>query len=159
MIKEIAPFTWYVLIHDFNANTVKPYDVLAYREFLVKKFKKQQVTKEAFAEALRKELKHQYWARCEYEMLLYIENNRVYLMPWTGKFTAGVIDITDNPLLNWTAFARKLLKVRGWPDCASKRTYVKFDIYDQLMFRFDELIDFCWNYKHGYHRYKREICE
>ena len=159
MQKEILPFTWYVLNHDFNASTVKPYDILAYREFLVKKFKKQCETKEAFAEKLRRDLMHQYWSRCEYEILLYVENSRVLLMPWTGQFIDGVLDITDNHTLNWPAFASKLLKTRGWYDCASKRTYVKFDVYDQLMFRFNELVDFCWTYSHKYQRYrtKKEI--
>ena len=156
-MKEIRlPFSWYTLIHDFNAQTIIPYDILAHREFLIKRFKKQFETKEAFAEALHRDLKYQYWSRCEYEMLLYVENERVYLMPWVGKLRVDKLDITDNPLLNWPAFAKHLLRDRGWPDRTNNRTYVKFDIYDQIMFRFDELVDFCWSYQHKYQRHKKE---
>jgi hypothetical protein len=89
-------------------------------------------------------------------MLLYVENERVYLMPWVGKLRVDKLDITDNPLLNWSAFAKHLLRDRGWPDRTNNRKYVKFDIYDQIMFRFNELVDFCWKYRHKYQRYKKE---
>lgn len=151
-----APFSWQVLIHDFNTHTIIPYDILAHRELLIKKFKKLHSTKEAFAEALRKDFMYQYWSRCEYEMLLYIGNNRVYLMPWVGDLIGDKLDITDNTLLDWPTFAKHLLSNRGWHDKTNNRKYVKFDIYDQIMFRFDELVDFCWEYQHTYQRRKKE---
>jgi hypothetical protein len=43
-----------------------------------------------------------------------------------------------------------------WADKETGRQYVKFDVYDQLKFRFDELIDFVWNYRHKYQRIKKE---
>jgi hypothetical protein len=150
------PFTWPTLIHDFNAKTVKTYDILAYREDHVKKLKKKYATKEEFADALKLDLQWQYWAQCEYEMILYIDNERVYLEPWCGTFKEGRIDITDASTLDWPAFAKKLLSECGWHDKENNRIYVKFDIYDQLMFRFDELIDFIWNYRHKYQRTKKE---
>lgn len=151
------PFTWPTLIHDFNAKTVRTHDVLAYREDQVKKLKKQYKTKEEFAKELDKDLMWQYWSRSEYEMILYIADNRVYLEPWCGIFKDGKIDITDDPTFNWLAFAKKLLSERGWHDANNNRTSVKFDIYDQLKFRFDEFIDFVWNYRHKYQRSKKEI--
>lgn len=151
-----APFSWQVFIHDFNTHTIIPYDILAHREPLIKKFKKLYSTKEAFAEALRKDFMYQYWSRCEYEMLLYVENNRVYLMPWVGKLIGDKLDVTGNTLLDWPAFAKYLLSNRGWLDKINNRIYVKFDIYDQIMFRFDELVDFCLEYRHKYQRRKKE---
>lgn len=150
------PFIWPTLIHDFNSQKVKAHDVLRHREMLVKKYKKLYNNKTDFANALRKDFMSQYWSRCEYEMLLYVENERVYLMPWTGRFINGNIDITDNAIFDWMTFAKWMLKQRGWPDRTNNRTYVKFDIYDQIMFRFDELVDFCWNYQHKYQRRKKE---
>jgi len=149
------PFTWSTLIHDFNTKTVKPYDVLAYREDRIKKLKKQHSTKEEFADALKLDFQWQYWSRSEYEMILYIENDRVYLEPWCGDFKDGRIDITDGDTLNWPVFAREMLE-QAWTDKETGCKYVKFDVYDQLKFRFDELIDFVWNYRHKYQRIKKE---
>lgn len=144
------PFTWPTLLHDFNANDIRIHDVLRLRENFIRKLKNKCTTKEEFAEVLYRDFMRQYWSRCEYEMILYIEDDRVYLEPWTGTFKDGRVDITDNGLLDWSAFAKKLLSEHAWQDKENGRMYVKFDIYDQLMFRFDELVDFVWNYKHKY---------
>jgi hypothetical protein len=128
---------------------------LNHREDFIKKLKKAHTTKEEFANALKLNFQWQYWARCEYEMILYIENDKVYLEPWVGEFKAGRVDITDNELLDWPAFAKKILHERPWQDKENNRDYVKFDIFDQLMFRFDELVDFVWNYKYKYQRLKK----
>ena len=149
------PFTWLTLIHDFNAGDIRFYDVLNQQEALIKKLKKKHTTKEEFARALRLNFKRQYRARCEYEMILYIENERVYLEPLVGTFKDGRIDITEDTVLDWPAFANKMLSEWPWQDKENNRTYVKFDVYNQLMFRFDELIDFVWNYKHKYQRVKK----
>ena len=157
MSKAIRPpFTWNTLIHDFNAKTVKAHDILACREDRVKKLKKQHPIKEEFAEALNKDLMRQYWSRTEYEMILYIANDRVYLEPWSGTFKDGRIDITEDTTLNWPAFAEKMISEHGWHDANNNCTYVKFDIYNQLIFRFDELVDFVWSYRHKYQRIKKE---
>lgn len=155
-MKEVRPpFSWKVLLHDWNADTVRTHDVLTYREDLIKKLKKKCTTKEEFADALDRDLMWQYWSCSEYEMILYIENERVYLEPWCGKFKEGRIDITDGPYLDWSAFANKMLE-HAWTDKYTGRKYAKFDVYDQLKFRFDELIDFVWNYRHKYQRIKKE---
>ena len=156
--KEIRPpFSWKVFIHDFNANAVRTHDVLAYREDFIKKLKKKQPTKEEFAEALKRDFQWQYWSRSEYEMILYIEDGRVYLEPWVGKFKEGRVDITEGPYLDWPEFAKEMLENRAWTDKETSRKYVKFDIFDQLVYRFDEILDFCWNYRHKYWRIKKEI--
>lgn len=151
------PFVWNVLLHDWNAHDVRVYNILSSgREDYIKKLKKNCATKEEFIELLDRDLMHQFWSRSEYEMILYIENDRVYLEPWCGTFKEGRIDITDNTTLDWPAFAKKMLGERGWCDANNNRTYVKFDIYNQLKFRFDELVDFIWNYRHKYQRIKKE---
>ena len=149
------PFSWVVRLHDFNADAVRSHDVLASREAFVKKLKKKHATREELASALDRDFMRQYWSRCEYEMILYIEDDRVYLEPWVGEFKEGRIDITDDTSLDWIAFANKMLE-QAWTDKETGRKYVKFDVYDQLKFRFDELIDFVWNYRHKYQRVKKE---
>lgn len=150
------PFTWNTLIHDFNAKTVKTHDILAYREDRIKKLKKKHATKEEFIKAFDMDLMWQYWSQSEYEMLLYTENDRVYLEPWCGTFKEGRIDITDDTTLDWPAFAKKMLSERTWHDKENNRDYVKFDVYDEIRFRFDEFMDFVWSYRHKYQRIKKE---
>lgn len=151
------PFVWNVLLHDWNAHDVRVYNVLSTkREDYIKKLKKKCATKEEFVELLDRDLMHQFWSRSEYEMILYIENDRVYLEPWCGTFKNSRIDITDDTTFDWLAFAQKMLYERTWHDKETSRDYVKFDVYDQLKFRFDELMDFVWNYRHKYQRIKKE---
>lgn len=151
------PFVWNVLLHDWNAHDVRVYNVLSTRrEDYIKKLKKKCTTKEEFIELFDRDLMHQFWSRSEYEMILYIENGRVYLEPWCGKFKDGIIDITEDTTLDWSAFAKKMLDERTWHDKESGRDYVKFDIYDQIHFRFEEFMDFVWNYRHKYQRVKKE---
>lgn len=151
------PFTWLTLIHDFNADVVRTHDILRQREDLIKKLKKKHENKEDFAEALRLNFQAQFWSRTEYEMILYIENNRVYLEPWIGTFKEGRIDITNDSTLDWLVFAQKQLDEHAWRDKENNRFYAKFDVYDQLMFRFDELVNFVWSYRHKYQRINKEV--
>jgi hypothetical protein len=151
------PFVWNVLLHDWNAHDVRVYNVLSTRrEDYIKKLKKKCATRKEFVELLNRDLMHQFWSRSEYEMILYIENNRVYLEPWCGEFKDRRIDITEDTTLDWSAFAKKMLDECTWRDKETGRKYVKFDVYDQLRFRFEEFMDFVWNYRHKYQRVKKE---
>ena len=151
---ERVPFSWPTKIHDWNAGRVRTHDILAYKEKLVKDLKKEYKAKDEFAEAFRLKLMSQYWSRSEYEMILYIEAGRVYLEPWCGSFKEGRVDITEDNTLNWPLFAAQLLERRAWVNKETGLNYVKFDIYDQIMFRFNELLDFVWSYHHKYERRK-----
>ena len=74
------PFVWNVMLHDWNAHDARVYNVLSKtREDYIKKLKKKCITKEQFIELFDRDLMHQFWSRSEYEMILYIEDNRVYL--------------------------------------------------------------------------------
>ena len=150
------PFSWITYLFDFNSKKVEAYDVLKYREKFIKKFKKECQTKEAFGERLFRDFQWQYWSRCEYEMILYIEDGRVFAEPWPpGPDTKSQrIDITDYPGFDWLTFTKDMIDKQGYRD-----ETVKVDIYDQLEFRKQEVIDFCWNYRHKYQRTMKAIME
>lgn len=151
------PFIWNVLLHDCNTRSVKVYNVLSMRrEDYIKKLKKKCATKEEFIELLDKDLCHQFQSRSEYEMILYLENDRVYLGPPCGTFKEDRINITDCDTLDWPAFANDMLTKCTWHNKESSIDYAKFDIYDQIHFRFEEFMDFVWNYRHKYQRVKKE---
>ena len=152
-MKEIKPpFSWKTLLFDVNSQKLVEYDVLKYREKVVKELKKKYTTKEEFADKLDREFMYHYWSKCEYEMILYLDEGRVFVKPWAGIRAPEehAVDLTDRTDFNWQAFAEKMIKECGW-----RGGTVKIDVYDQLKFKFDELVDFCWNYKHKYQRTKK----
>ena len=149
MKQEFKPFTWSVKKYLTNDNKILDYDVLKYREDYIKKLKKKCHTKEEFAEKMRIEMMCQYWSRCEYEVIISIDdNNHVWLSPWVGcKNPESVkIDVTDDESFNWRDFAEHHIKNQIYKNEA------KIDIYDQLQWRWSDFIDYCWNYRHKWQR-------
>lgn len=150
MKQEFKPMSW--LVKNFNisnADKIGDYDVLKYREDLVKKLKKKCTTKEEFAENMRREMQWQYWSRAEYELIIEVtEDNRIWLTPWIGCVDPDVakIDVTNDTSFDWSGFANKHIKEQVYKNKA------KIDIYDQVMYRFDEFVDYCWNYRHKWQR-------
>lgn len=148
MRQEFKPFTWKVKNYLCNDNKIWDYDVLKYREDQIKKLKKKCATKEEFAEAMRCEMMWQYWSRCEYEVVITIDdNNHIWLNPWVGcRDPESVkIDVTDEDF-DWRGFAEYHIERQIYKDKA------KIDIYDQLQWKWDEFIDYCWTYRHKWQR-------
>lgn len=151
-MKEVRPpFSWKALLFDFNSGKLVEHDVLKYREKLVKDLKKKCDTKEEFTDKLFRDFMWQYWSRCEYEMAIYIENERVFVEPWVGCKNPKLcrVDVIDYSDFDWSKFAELMIQVKG-----NKDGIAKIDIYDQLKFQFDELANFCWEYPHKYQRKK-----
>ena len=152
MKQEFKPLTWKVKNYHINENEIWDYDVLGYRENQIKKLKKKYPTKEEFAEKMRIEMMWQYWSRCEYEVIIEVDdNNRVWLSPWVGcqNPESVKIDVTDDESFNWCEFAEYHIGKQIYKDEA------KIDVYDQLQWRWDEFIDYCWNYRHKWQRRKK----
>lgn len=144
--------SWIVALFDVNAQKIKPYNILAYREDLIKGLKKKFLVKEDFAEALRREIMYQFWSRSEYELIVErLEDGRIQIVPWCGCFdkTAATILVTTEFGINWHDFANFHIGKQIYKDSA------KVDVYDQVMFCFDAFIDYCWNFHHKYWRYPK----
>ena len=149
MKREFKPFTWKVKNYLINENKIFDYDVLKYREDMVKKLKKKCSTKDEFSEEMRREMMYQYWSRCEYEVIIEVdENNRIWLCPWVGcrNQESVKIDVTDDNDFDWNAFAKHHINKQIYKNKA------KIDIYDQLQWRWQDFIDYCWNYRHKWQR-------
>lgn len=152
MKQAFKPMSWKVKNYCVNSNKIWDYDVLEYREDQIKKFKKKCTTKEEFAEKMRREMMWQYWSRCEYEVIIEIdENNRVWLSPWVGcrNPESVKIDVTDDESFDWHAFAKHHIGKQIYKNEA------KIDIYDQLQWKWSDFIDYCWNYRHKWQRRKK----
>jgi hypothetical protein len=151
MKKEFKPLTWKVKNYLINSNKIWDYDVLEYREDQIKKLKKKCATKEEFFEAVRREMMWQYWSRCEYEVIIEVDdNNRIWLSPWVGCADpeSVKIDVTEDNGFDWRGFAEFHIGKQIYKNKA------KVDVYDQLVWRWPEFIDYIWNYHHKYQRKK-----
>lgn len=150
--REFKPLTWKVKNYLINENKIWDYDVLEYREEQIKKLKKKCTTKEEFSEAIRREMMWQYWSRCEYEVIIEVDDdNRIWLKPWVGCTDPDSvkIDVTDDGRFDWRGFAEKYIGKQIYKNKA------KIDIWDQLEYRLDDFIDYVWNYHHKYQRTKK----
>lgn len=152
MQQEYKPMTWIVKNFDQNAQKIIDYDVLKYRENDIKKLKKKCATKEEFAEALRIEFMWQYWSRAEYELVIEIDkNDHIWLNPWCGCYNPEDvrIDVTDDESFDWKGFSEEHINKQIYKNKA------KVSVYDQLVFKWDEFVSYCWNYHHKWQRNKR----
>ena len=149
--RKIEPFEWWVYIDNFNSRKIEKYNVLKYMAEDIKKMKKKSADKEAFAEQLKQRLMWQYWSRAEYELVVYIVDNRVYLKPWCGCSEDNLrrIDVTSDTILDWRTFAEAHIDKQNY------RYAAKIDIWDQINFRWNEFVDYCWTYRHKYERVKK----
>jgi len=144
--------SWFVMYFDINAQGVKPYDILKYREEYIKKLKKKCQTKEEFAERLKGEMMRSFWSKCEWELIVKIgEEGRVWLIPWVGCRYPELakVDVTDFHGFDWKGFAEFHIAKQG---C---RGEAKIDVYDQLTYRdqFTKFVDYCWHTRLKYERY------
>ena len=140
--------SWLVKNFDFNKQAIIDYDVLKYREEQIKKMKKKATTKEEFSEMLRGEFQWQYWSRAEYELIIEIDDGRVWLMPWVGCREPNKvrIDVTDDNSFDWRGFAETHLGNQTYKNEA------KIDVFDQLDYVWDEFITYLWTTRLKYER-------
>lgn len=130
-----------VLHFDFNAQKIEKYEIKQhYFVDELKSIKKKHKTREAFEERLRSIVMYYFWSKCEWELVIIKENGRIYLEPWVGcrDKEKARIDITDNELMDWKAFADIHINKQIYKNCA------KIDVYDQIEFRWQEFSDRCW---------------
>ena len=152
MKQEFKPMSWLVKNFDCNAQVIKDYDVLKYREDDIKKMKKKCATKEEFAEELRKEFQWQFWSKCEWELIIELtEDERVLLKPWVGcrDEEKATIDVTDDTTFDWKGFATEYIGKQIFNNEA------KIDVWDQIEYRFSDFVDYMWNYHHKWQRTKK----
>lgn len=80
-----------VIINDFNAGTFEPYDVMPYLIREYNESKNKPFTFEEFKSFVERESRHQWWARCEYEIIL---------SDWPGQKHHAKWDIYKQVMIN-----------------------------------------------------------
>lgn len=147
--KTLKSLTWNVIYFDCNAQVIKDYNILKYREDFIKKLKKKCETREEFSEKMRREMMWSYWSKCEWELIIEIdEKHRIWLEPWVGcrEPEKVRIAVTDRENFDWCSFAEKHIGKQILKNKA------KIDVFDQLEWRWDEFIDYCWYTRFPYER-------
>lgn len=140
---------WKVLHYDINANKIEEYNILRYKESLIRQLKKQCVDLEDFSKKIRGQMQYYYWARSEHELIIELEDNRVFLSPWCGRKDAKRIEVFSDHSFDWLGFAKQQV---------NKQTYgnkAKIDIYAQLMWKWEDFVVYCW-YTHLPYERKHE---
>lgn len=137
---------WNVIIFNVNKQEIEIWNVFNHGRFVeyVKEDLRKCKTKEEFAIELQCELRYCFCSKCEWELVIEIDkNNRIYLNPWVGcKEPKNVrVDVTNDSSFNWRYFAEKHIKKQIYKNKA------KIDVYDQIMMRWEEFLDYIWNNK------------
>lgn len=149
MIKDNPDFKWLVTNFDCNKQKIEKYDVLRYREEDIKKLKKKYPTKDEFEKELKIRCQSRFWSRAEYELILEIGDEHVWLKPLCGCRDSNYkIDVTDETDFDWKGFLEKHIN----PKYGSE---AKIDVWDQLEYRWSEFVDYVWNYHHKWQRKKK----
>lgn len=147
--REFKPLSWKVKNYNCNADKIGDYDVLKYREDFIKKLKKKCHTKEEFAEAMQREMMYYFWNKAECELIIEVaEDGHIWLIPWCGCREPEKVKVcvTNDENFDWKNFADFHIGKQIYKNEA------KIDIYDQLRWKWDEFIDFCWYTRLKYER-------
>jgi hypothetical protein len=139
--------TWKVKRFDCNRQEIVDYDILRYREDFIRRLKKISNNREEFSERLRSQMMYYYWSKSEHELLISIKVDKVILSPWCGcrDPEKASIQVYDEAF-DWLIFANYHLGRQWYCNKA------KIDIYDQLSWKWDELVDYCWYTRLPYER-------
>lgn len=132
---------WNVLFCNSHHNKIETYNIFSHRKFdeYVKMHIKKCKSKEELANKLKSELQYYFWSKNEWELLIKVTNeNRIILYPWTG--ISEPLDVTDNTMLDWNAFAKKHIKKQFYDN------ETKIDVFDQVMMNWNLFLDYVWNY-------------
>lgn len=141
----MAKLVWNVYYHDFNANKIEAYNIFNHGKLVeyIKKHKKKCETKEEFAEKLRRELFYYFGSKCEWETIVTNNNGKITITPWIGRKENVCLDVTNDTSFDWAGFCAWVAQERY----VSENNATKIDVYSQVMYRFDEFVEFCWNVK------------
>lgn len=124
---------WKVLYYNHNNKAIEPYDVVTKR-FLVE-LKQKYPTFDKFEKVLKIEMQYRYWSKCEWELVIYKDDEGIWIKPWIGNEDAkiNVSNNTGNEFYTW--LSNKYSIING---------EIRFDVYDQLLFAWDEFVKDCW---------------
>lgn len=137
--EEHVNLEWFVYMTGFKLGSFEPFNIFENDRFFeaVSKQLKLCKNKEEFADKLRSKLMYYFWSKCEYEVFLEEIDGRIIMKPWVGHKDFE-LDVTDNQDFDWRGFYKEK-RNEQIGEC------IKIDVYDQVMYRYDEFVDYVWN--------------
>lgn len=129
---------WNVFVNDVNLGKIKEYDIFGHRSFVkdVSELLKQDLSREEFAEKLRREVQYYFWAKSEHE---------VVITSWPPYIDGAELDRLS---VEYESYNQRW---GHYPYKLDVRLDVgeKIDIYRQVMLNFDVFCDYVWKHKEG----------
>lgn len=127
---------WYVIVEDINARTIEAVNLFEYnwvaKNSLIKIAKDKTITDiETFAEKVDRALMHEYWSRCEYE---------VVVTSWPPYISNQELDRLIKKREEDIADYGKCYRLTSKLDIGEK-----IDVYAQIKLNWDVFIDYLWN--------------
>ena len=92
---------WNVIYGNFNSHEIETFNIfdhVSFRECCAEAAKKYRNDRDAFIEAVRKELMYYYWSKCEWEVI-------IQHWPPSERLHDKKIDVYDQVRMNWPIFA------------------------------------------------------
>lgn len=134
---------WNVCCYNCNADEIEAFNIFRHGRFRedTQEALKTSKNKAEFALIIKRELRYYFWSKSEYELIVRLtDDDRVFLLPWCGSSDPEneKVEVTDD---HWRDFAKLHIKRQQYTNEA------KIDIYNQVMFRFYEFVNYCWSFK------------
>jgi hypothetical protein len=132
---------WNVKYYNMNKQAIEDYNPLKHYDDWIKKQKKNCATKTEFAEVFKREMMWRFWSKSEWELVIIKEeDNSIWLIPWVGCRTPDdvKINVTHDNSFDWKGFAEEHIDKQIYGNRA------KIDVYDQLQWRWSELVNYIW---------------
>lgn len=142
--KNNIKLKWIVYWNNFNSNKFETFNIFEHYRFKdsINTLLSKCETKDEFSKKVQMELMYNFWSKSEYEIIITCKCERIFVSPWLGN-ESYEIDVTNDPSFDWVGFY-EYTNHKIFKDC------IKVDIYDQVMYRYDEFLNYLWNYTIGF---------
>lgn len=127
---------WNVLYNNFNARKIEEINIFKYSSFAkdVENLLKEDISKDEFADKLRRKLQYCFWSKCEWE---------VVVTSWPVHIDKEELDRLN---FEYEDFNKKYghypYKINVAPEVRKK-----IDIYDQVILNWDIFVNYVWGHK------------
>lgn len=139
---------WNVYDYGHYDDVPKIFNVFKHSDFMetVEKLLKMELTKEEFAEQLRRKAMYYYWSKTEWECIITGNNPQISDKEVSRIITECYIEGHKGKNFHWSS-AINLLDSE------------KIDVYDQLSLNWEHFVDYVWQFSKPYRRELKQAKE
>ena len=134
---------WDVYRYNINRGEIEVFNIFEHYSFSEYVKKSLELNdKDGYIKQLKSELMYYFWSKAEWELVIEVANDkRIFLIPWCGcrEPEKVKIDVTNDTKFDWRGFASVYTARQMY------RNKAKIDVFDQVMFRWEEFVEYIWN--------------